>query len=169
MTSLASIQTACPETIRAANRRAEHELWWDDPEDQAREAAFLQANPVCEYCGRPSETIHHNEPWMYRTREAYFDLEHNGTPACRQCHQQYRRGFLVCPVCKQHYIRPGSEKCQVCKGAKYVTGNGKVVTRRRPHHPCKHRAAPQLCDLHRICTYSWRRARECGKFEERRP
>lgn len=32
---------------------------------------------------------------------------------------------------------------------------------------CRFHEIPQSCQLHRICTHSWKRARECGGFEER--
>jgi hypothetical protein len=165
-----ALAAICPQEIARINRQALHRLWWSDPVYQAIVAKRIEGE-TCHYCGqRPATLPHHDEDWMYLTKEAYYDPA-NMTPACGKCHWMYRRGYVICPACKMHYMRHGSDKCQHCRGIR-------VYARRKPHHtsrkrrllhPCGHRLTFQRCTVHGICTHSWKRARECGGFEERQP
>jgi hypothetical protein len=62
-----------PQRTRIENRQIGNIARWSDPKYQAIEAKFLNENPVCIYCGRPATVAHHDEDWMYATKEAYYD------------------------------------------------------------------------------------------------
>ena len=171
-TGASPILVTCPATIAAELHRETTAGWWADPEYQAIEAAFLRENPVCEYCGRPSQVAHHDDPRVYRSKEAYYDLR-NMTPACHACHRQYRRGYVICPEClkvgEYHYMKRGAESCYRHRGTfrKRVNHGRKTPVR----HPCQYRRKYQHCALLTgpcVCNYSWRRARDCGGFTERK-
>jgi hypothetical protein len=169
-TTLAAISTTCPQAIAAANHKRQTAEWWADPLYQTI-AALAIKDKICAYCGiRPATLAHHDEDWMYLTKEAYYD-PHNMTPCCWPCHENYRRGRVICPVCRKHYIRRTSEKCRWCRGLAIVSRKGKAYFRKPEkyrRHPCRFHESYQGCQLHRICTHSWRRARACGEFEERK-
>jgi len=165
---MSTLTTTCPQEIAATNHKKQTAEWWADPLYQAIAAKRIEGE-TCHYCGqRPATLPHHDEDWMYLTKEAYYNPE-NMTPCCGTCHWMYRRGYVICPECHEHYMRRGSEKCQHCRGVR-------VYTRRKPHytsrkrrllHPCRFRETFQRCTISGTCTHSWKRARECGKFEER--
>jgi len=102
--------TTCPAEIARIGRQALHREWWEDPSYQAIAAEAIRGKP-CAYCGRPATLAHHDEDWMYLTKEVYYDPQ-NMTPACGTCHRKYRRGLVICPSCHKHYMRRTSEKCQ---------------------------------------------------------
>jgi hypothetical protein len=164
-----ALAAVCPQEIRIANHKAQTAEWWADPSYQAIAAKRIEGE-TCHYCMQHPATLpHHDEDWMYLTKEAYYDPA-NMTPCCGSCHRMYRRGYVICPVCKEHYMRRGSDKCQHCRGVK-------VHPRKRPHHtsrkrrmlhPCRFRETFQRCQMHGLCTHSWKRARGCGGFEERK-
>jgi len=153
------ISTSCPQERRIANHQKTSGERWNDPEYQANEAVFLRENPECHYCGRPSTVAHHDEDWMYTTKEAYYDLEHNGTPACGTCHWMYRRGYVVCPVClsegEVHYMIRGSESCH-----RHRPRQGRKLRHRR--HSCDWNRGNQRCGnplrRDRVCPYSAQKA-----------
>jgi hypothetical protein len=163
--------TSCPQEIRAANRKAEHEEWWNDPVYQAIAAKRIEGE-TCHYCGqRPATLAHHDEDWMYLTKEAYYD-PHNMTPCCGPCHKHYRRGLVICPACRKHYIRRTSEKCQWCRGTKYIcvshTGRAYKSSYRR-RHPCGKNLGQQRCTEKMVCPYSPRKAPDgCRAFVARK-
>ena len=152
---------SCPQERRIANHQEKTGQSWADPEYQANEAEFLRENPICHYCGRPSTVAHHDEDWMYATKEAYYDLEHNGTPACGTCHWMYRRGYVVCPVClaagEVHYMVKGSDSCHLHR----ARHGGKL---RHHRHSCDWNRGNQRCGnplrRDRICPYSSRDAKQ---------
>jgi hypothetical protein len=158
----------CPQSIRAANRKAEHRLWWDDPLYQAIVAKRIEGE-TCVYCKtRPATTAHHNYGWCY-TKEEYYKPE-NMQPICESCHKQYRRGLEVCPVClslgEYHFMIRGSEKCSRHRntpGAFIRTG----IVRRRSVHPCRFNDKSQHCMIKVVCPYTPKKADECPKFKER--
>jgi len=150
---------SCPQERRIANHQEKTGQSWADPEYQANEAEFLRENPICHYCGRPSTVAHHDEDWMYATKEAYYDLEHNGTPACGTCHWMYRRGYVVCPVCLEsgevHYMIRGSESCH-----RHRARQGRKL--RHSRHSCDWNRGNQRCGnplrRDRVCPYSAQKA-----------
>lgn len=166
-----TISAVCPQELRIANRRHINP-WRDSTEWHEKEIAFLSENPVCAYCGRPSEVAHHNEDWMYHDKGAYFDLENNATPACHSCHRQYKRGLEVCPVCKEkgeiHYMIRGRDKCSRHNGGTiYIRRIGRV---KALHHPCKNNHGTQVCirDGRKfLCGRSWKNAERCDHFIKR--
>ncbi|GEM_PF-2481618 len=162
---ISPITTTNPGAIAAELHKQQTAAWWADPEYQAIEAEFLLKNPICEYCGRPATLAHHDDPRSYHSKEAYYNLDENGTPACGKCHWMYRRGFVICPVCKRHYMKPGAEKCWHCRGGK-KSHHKRVHHGRKAavHHPCQRREKYQGCRNGGTCNYSWRRARECTGF-----
>ena len=153
-------------TLRILYRKDKMPQWWQDPEYQAIEAEFIQENPVCEYCGRPSTVAHHDNADSYKSKEEYFKKE-NMTPACGPCHFHYRRGLQVCPTCKKngivHYMQKGADECS--RHRKYQTSR---KYRHISKHPCAMNVGPQRCSAHGVCPYAARKARvECRWFKER--
>jgi hypothetical protein len=165
---MSSLAVTCPAAIAADQHKQKTAGWWADPEYQAIETEFLRKNPICEYCGKPATVAHHDDERAYWSKEEYYNLDANGTPACGKCHWMYRRGYEICPVCKAHYMRRGAEKCQHCRGIKIHARRKHHTSRKRRNlHPCRFRQTFQRCRLTGICTHSWKRALDCGSFEER--
>jgi hypothetical protein len=165
---MSTITVTSQPNLRILYRKDKMPQWWQDPEYQAIEAEFIRENPVCEYCGRPSTVAHHDEDWMYKSREAYFDPK-NMTPVCGPCHFHYRRGLRVCPTCKKngivHYMQKGADECSL-HGTyrKKYRKNGRY----KSIHPCAMNVGPQRCSVHGVCCYAARKAKaECRWFVER--
>lgn len=164
-----SIAVTCPQEVRAANHHGKTTGWWNDPVYRERSEQFLKDYPTCEYCGGKSTVVHHDEDWMYRDRDAYFDPA-NFTPACHRCHHEYRHGKVICPVCRQHYIvKDGPhDRCRWCRGIK----NPGVRPKRRKlsRHPCGNRVGQQRCQRDGrlyVCGWSGSKCRDCEHFRER--
>jgi hypothetical protein len=166
--------TSCPQAIAAANHKQQTAEWWADPAYQAIAADAIRGKP-CAYCGRPATLAHHDEDWMYLTKEAYYAPE-NMTSACGSCHRMYRRGLVICPACRKHYIRRTSEKCQWCRGVvrtqKDRNGRTYKSTYKR-RHPCSKNLGQQRCGERIVCPYSPRKAPMeppvgCRAFESRK-
>lgn len=165
--AISPISVACPAEIAKIQRQTVNKERWKDPVYRAIVAKRIEGQ-TCEYCGNePAVTVHHDEDWMYRTKDAYYDPA-NMTPMGNRCHYAYRRNLVICPVCREHYMRPTSEKCQHCRGEIRTSREGRIykssITKKR--HPCGNHARFQVCKLHRICTFSPKRARECKEFKE---
>lgn len=173
MTASAAHQCTCPDAIRADNHRCKTEKWWNTPEYRARSDAFLKAHPKCEYCGKKSNVVHHDNRDSYKSKEEYYDLERNGTAACTRCHEAYRLGMRICPICKKHYFAKdnGHSRCRFCRGMKYP-GPKKGGRKPRLNHPCGNRIGQQRCQRDGrmfVCGYSSKNARDCDHFTERKP
>jgi len=160
--------TACPEERRAANRHAKNLDIWNDPAYQAIAAKAIEGQP-CHYCGRPATLAHHDNADSYGSKKEYYKPE-NMIPACGICHDQYRKGLEVCPVCKEkgeiHYMKRGSDCCYRHRAAEYQRRTRK---HRGNNHPCQHHTGPQKCDIRHICPHSAQRANRevCPWFAER--
>lgn len=165
MTSLACI---CPQEIARIGRQELHREWWEDPVYQAIAAKRIEGE-TCHYCRqRPATLAHHDEDWMYLTKEAYYDPT-NMTPCCWPCHENYRRGLVICPACHKHYMRRDSVKCQYCRGVALVGTNGKRIARSYRHvHPCKFNLGAQRCSKKVVCGRSRQKAEGCDWFEVRK-
>lgn len=168
MSSAASIAVTCPEAIRTANHKETTGKWWQDPQWPPLRDAFLKVNKTCEFCGQKATLVHHDNAGSYSSQEEYFKPE-NFTPACARCHHAYRTGYIICPVCRQHYMKPGNEMCRWCRGMPHA---GKPFEKRvKPSkHICDHRFGQQQC--HRdgrvfICTRSSKTAPGCDYFKKR--
>ena len=154
-------------------RQARNRSTWRSAEWKARKAAFLQANPVCAICGRPSQTPHHPDPSVYGT-PAYETLA-GCVPLCHRCHAQHHDGLVLCQICKDHFHEPGFDCCIHCANPEDIErGKFRKESRTRHrkkapvHHPCRHRGKYQGCgNGHGTCNFSWRRARACDGFAER--
>jgi hypothetical protein len=105
-----------PQSRRIAHYKQRMATIWEDPTYRAIVERFIAANPVCEYCGRPSSLAHHDADWMYQSIDEYYNPA-NMTPCCASCHRMYRRGYVICPVCKEHYIKRSSDHCRNCDPA----------------------------------------------------
>ena len=164
MTSLACI---CPQEIAAANHKIKTAAYWADPEYQAIVAKRIEGE-TCHYCRtRPATLAHHDEDWMYRPKEAYYNPE-NMTPICWPCHENYRRGLVICPSCHEHYMRRDSDKCQYCRGVAVIGKNGKRSGRSHVRrHPCRFNLGAQRCSKNGVCHYSPAKAEGCRKFERK--
>jgi hypothetical protein len=84
-----------------------------------------------------------------------------------RCHQEYRKGDrVICPVCRQHYMKRGSEKCRWCVGIK----DPGRKTHLKPRHPCTHNTGQQRCQRDGrlfVCGRSSKSARGCDYFIEK--
>ena len=163
----------CPQEIRKINHQRTTGDWWSDPEWRKVNEAYFKTPRTCAFCGRPARMIHHNEDWMYRSREAYFNPA-NFTPVCRDCHYQYRKGRVICPVCNQHYMPANAEKCRWCQGwfktPDQVTKSKTARRRIRQRHPCGNRTGQQRCQRNGrlyVCGFSSAKAPECDHFCEK--
>jgi hypothetical protein len=163
---MSTLTTTCPAEIARIGRQALHKEWWDDPVYQAIAAKRIEGE-TCHYCGqRPATLAHHDEDWMY-TKEAYYDPQ-NMTPCCWPCHEKYRRGLVICPGCRKHYMRRDSGTCQYCRGVAVVGKNGKRIARAYKHkHPCQANIGSQRCSLNGVCPYNPQKAPGCRKFIQR--
>jgi hypothetical protein len=81
-------------------------------------------------------------------------------------------GYVICPVCKQHYMLRDSphDRCKWCRGMPYAGRRNKTSQHHIPKHPCSNRAAMQRC--HRdgkvfVCGRSARAACQCDHFQKR--
>jgi len=161
--------TTCPAEIAQIGRQALHEEWWADPEYIHLTTLWLVGR-TCEYCGRPTTLVHHDSEWMYRTKEAYYDPA-NWTACCGTCHRMYRKGLVICPVCKKHYILRSSEKCRWCRGLMEISQKtGRMYPRSTTYkrkHPCGKNLGQQKCTQKIVCSYSPRKAEGCGAFVRR--
>jgi hypothetical protein len=168
MSSAASIAVICPQEIRSQNHKIKTGKWWQDPKYRALSEQFLKDIPVCEYCGGKSTVVHHDNADSYRSQEEYFKPE-NFTAACFTCHSRYRSGYVICPICRQHYMKRGSDECRWCRGMPF--SGRKLKKRTKPSkHICDHRFGQQQC--HRdgrvfICTRSSKTAPGCDHFLKR--
>lgn len=159
----------CPQAVRTANHQRQTGDWWRDPRYRALSDQFLRDNPVCEYCGKPSSVVHHDNAKSYRSQEEYYNPA-NFTPTCHRCHHEYRAGKILCPVCRQHYIRRDGphDRCLWCRGIKQP---GKPWKRKyRQKHPCGRRVGQQQCRRDGrtfICGHSAAKCRACDYFRER--
>lgn len=168
-----ALRTTRPQEIAADNHRFTLEQWWNCKEYRQRSDAFLIDNPVCEYCGRSSETVHHDQDWMYHSKEAYFNPE-NFTATCNRCHKMHRKGLVICKICKAHYHARGRDGCKHCRPDK------KPQRPRRPtrpysmrqRHPCSRRLGLQKCQRQGrtyICPHSAKKAEGmCEHFMKRK-
>jgi hypothetical protein len=162
----------CPQAIRAENHKAMTAKWWKDPRWRPLSDAFLKDNPVCEYCGKKSALVHHDNAKSYRSQEEYYKPE-NFTAACLRCHHAYRTGYVICPVCREHYMKRDAEQCRACTGLKYPKLQGRKQPynyRAKQRHPCAHRVGQQRCQRDGrlfVCGRSSKNASGCEHFEER--
>jgi hypothetical protein len=165
-----SIHCTCPQTTRAEFRKARNIDRWNDPQYRAIEAQLLKDNPECQYCGRPSTVAHHDEDWMYATKEAYYNLA-NMTPACHACHRHYRHGLEICPTClkagQHHYMMKGADECSRHRRSRPDYNRApKLKTR----HPCGNHAGSQRCRRNgrvTVCARSPIKAEGCDHFQRR--
>jgi len=164
-----ALAAVCPQEIRIANHKAQTAEWWADPEYQAIAAKRIEGE-VCAYCGRPATMVHHDEDWHYFTKETYYDPQ-NMTPCCGTCHRMYRKGLVICPACRKHYILRSSEKCRWCRGLMEISQKtGRMYPRSTTYkrkHPCGKNLGQQKCTQKIVCSYSPRKAEGCGAFVRR--
>lgn len=173
MSSSASVHhCTCPQTIAAENHKAKTSRWWADPRWPPLRDAFLGGNKVCAFCGGKATLVHHDKADSYHSQEEYYNPE-NFTPCCMRCHHAYRTGYIICPVCRQHYMRPGKEMCRACAVLKYPELRGRHQSYRyhaKQRHPCAHRAGQQRCQRDGrcfVCGHSSKKAEACEYFKER--
>ncbi|MDP3563539.1 MAG: hypothetical protein Q8R70_03520 [Methanoregula sp.] len=144
---------------------------WANPEYQAIAAKRIEGE-TCYYCEiRPATLAHHDDPNSYKSREEYFKPE-NMTPCCGVCHEQYRKGLVICPVCRQHYMKRTSEKCGHCRGDIRISRDGKIRYHKptAKRHPCTHRMGQQRCQRDGklyVCAHAKRTASTCDHYQER--
>lgn len=159
----------CPQAIRAENHKITTGKWWQDPRWPALRDAFLKENKTCEFCGGKSDQVHHDNAKSYHDQEEYYKPE-NFTAACARCHHQYRVGYVICPECKRHYMKPGNDKCRWCVGIKDPGRPFAYNYKRHQRHPCAHRIGQQRCQRNGrtfVCGHSSKKAAACDYFEKR--
>lgn len=156
----------CPQAIAIENHKEKTCKWWQDKTYRKLADDFLKEHKTCEYCGKKSTLVHHDDAGSYRSQEEYYKPE-NFTPCCARCHHQYRIGYVICPVCRQHYMKPGKEMCRWCRG---MPTSGRPFTynyKRKQRHPCAHRIANQRCQRGGrcyVCSWSSKKATGCEHF-----
>jgi hypothetical protein len=166
---MSSISVTCPQQIAIENHQKVTSRYWADPVYKQIAADRIRGE-TCHFCETSRATMaHHDNAGSYRTQEEYYKPE-NMTPCCQRCHHEYRRGRVICPVCHQHYIPPGEEKCRWCRGIKNPGRPFKLNYKIRQKHPCGHRVGKQRCQRDGrlfVCGRSSRNARGCDHFLER--
>ena len=109
------ISHVCPEEIRTRNRRNVLKDIWNSPEWIALTEQYLKEHPVCDWCGKPSQVVHHFEPDAYLDMTGYMDFTQGKVVAvCNRCHENERRGLVICPICKKHYTHWKNDRCKYC-------------------------------------------------------
>jgi hypothetical protein len=103
-----------PENLVDEHRKALRRLWASKAWKEAK-ALFLIRNPYCDWCKRPSEVPHHEEDTEYLDLSKYIENIDKCTPMCRSCHRAGHRGLTLCPVCREHYKKPGFKTCWHCR------------------------------------------------------
>lgn len=114
--------TICPEEIRTANRFEMLEDIWATPEWRSNSDVYIAEHPVCHYCGKPSKLVHHTSKDDYPNGrmdlagiKRYMDFTRSKVvPCCFRCHAEYRKGRVICPKCKKHYIALDQLCCEYC-------------------------------------------------------
>ena len=91
------------------HRKRMRRIWRSKPWKAAM-ALFKALNPFCYYCGRPTQTSHHEEEGDYEgTDQQYIDAAKDGTPVCNACHTALRYGKRPCPVCTPRNVAEGND------------------------------------------------------------
>lgn len=170
--SAAAHHCVCPQEVRALNHKKGTAKWWQDPIYREISGQFLKDHPICEYCGKPSSVVHHDNANSYRSQEEYYNPA-NFTPACARCHHEYRQGKKICPECRQHYIARANDKCRWCRGIRqpgHSSFYSEAARRSRQRHPCGNRAGQQRCQRNGrlyVCAWSASKCRACDHFREK--
>jgi predicted amidophosphoribosyltransferase len=85
------------------SRRKKLRKIWQSKEWKEASSLFLSANPVCSWCGKPSQVAHHPYRDSYGKPE-YISLYISGCiPLCIRCHFALHKGLSLCPSCRIHY------------------------------------------------------------------
>ena len=155
-------RSTCPQEIRTANRRVTLQQWWNCAEYRELVLRYLTANPKCVFCGSKATTVHHDNDWMYRSREEYFNPD-NFTATCFTCHERYRKGLVICRVCRKHYHARGKEMCRHCSSEAMPKHKRRKrnLYHKRQRHPCGRRFGMQKCRRNGatyICPHSAKKA-----------
>jgi len=168
---MSSITVTSQANIAIENHKITTGQYWEDPVYQAIAAKRIEGE-TCHYCEvRPATLAHHDNSRSYHSKAEYYDPK-NMTPACGVCHEQYRKGLVICPVCRKHYMKRTSEKCGHCRGDIPIMHNGRLKWRkpRLNEFPCGHRISRQRCqrDGHLyVCGRSAKDAEGCDYYKAR--
>lgn len=75
---------------------------------------FVEKNPVCAWCGKPTSTPHHDDDSQYDD-DKYIACMPDCTPLCTPCHFAVHHNMEICE-CKGGYkvIGSRSEYCKAC-------------------------------------------------------
>ena len=99
---------------RVSNRRKGLNKIWKSKEWLVAKKKFLEKNPTCVWCGNKSTVPHHPYQSSYGD-STYIDLYLSGAIAmCQRCHFSIHHNLMLCPECKQHYMRLGADCCYGC-------------------------------------------------------
>jgi hypothetical protein len=96
-------------------------MWWRLPEYKKARVAFVQRNPVCIRCGRPTTTPGHDHE-DYKDYKTYLAavVTDKCDPLCNSCNLNERSGRKPCPICvaerkdRIRYIPQGDDRCYSC-------------------------------------------------------
>lgn len=109
-----------PDLNRAIeNHHLEMQKWWRVPSYIAARKSFVERNPVCVRCGRPSTTPGHSAEDYLNGFHYYLECVKIDMcePLCNACNMMERKGRKPCPVCvktksqKIYYIGQHQEYC----------------------------------------------------------
>jgi hypothetical protein len=141
-----------------------------------------QGNPKIRNDGKPDltvMTINHLYEYLYLTEDLYLTWDPaTMEPCCTVCNGWFRKGMVVCPICKVNPVRIGEPMCSAC----YLDAHPEIrkqiaerkeraeTTRRqinrdraekrrtlKKKHPCRSHRIGGKCGLSAIgsrCTYS---------------
>lgn len=103
-----------PNEKRTKKRRKVLNKIWSSKEWKAARLEFLLEHPICKWCGKKADTPHHPTDDLYAN---YLDLS-KCVPFCRRCHTASHKGLVLCPECKEHYLKRENPngKCGKCMG-----------------------------------------------------
>jgi len=117
-----------PNEVRTKKRRKVLNRIWQSKEWKAARLVFLAENPICRWCGKKADTPHHPIEDMYRN---YLDLS-KCIPFCRACHTASHKGLVLCPDCREHYMRRENPngRCSKCMGTDWKEEQSKKKIQR---------------------------------------
>lgn len=179
---------SCPEETRHKNRQDALRKIWSSKDWKEKKRVFLEANPVCAMCGKPSTVPHH--PYKESVKGHYDDLTLSQCVAyCNKCHFAVHKGLKLCGKCNQHYHRWDALMCRVCFDEEHpeiVQAREEYVARKeaadkelkamrkekaraaKQRHPCKYHRLGGACGKSMLgsrCAFSPTKAEmKCGDF-----
>ena len=87
---------------------------WQTKEWKNAVKAFTSGKS-CQWCGVTSGLTAHHPFLKSYSDGVYLNLYLSGCIVlCNRCHFSLHKGLVLCPICKSHYMRVGSDRCYSC-------------------------------------------------------